>query len=108
MILFAALPIWYSFGLFVQPDIALMAGRLDFTVSQGLQNRAALFFYMGTIHELTFVQIRSKFREAALEMFFTHQFHLIHIKGRETRGIRNQSISQSVEFYVSGRMLSAA
>lgn len=61
-----SLPIGNRFGLFIQANIALMAGRLDFFLLQSLQNRTALLFHMGAVLKPALVQIGRKFPEGML------------------------------------------
>ncbi len=55
-------------GLFIKPQIAVIAGGADLPRRQGLGYRAAGFFPVGAIMELAFSDVATKIREGVLKI----------------------------------------
>ena len=108
MRLLVALPIGNGLCLLIQADIALVAGGLEFSLSQSLKDHTALFFDMGAVLETALIQIGGEFGETALKDFLAHQLHLVDVKGRKTGGICDQRIANAEQFHVSGGVTTAA
>ena len=106
--LLISLPIGDGLCLLIKADITLMAGGLNLAFCQSLANDTALFLDVGAILKAALIKIGSKFRETALKHFLAHQFHLIHIEGRETGRVGYQRITHTEKFHMTSGMAATA
>lgn len=79
-------------GFFIQPQVAVVPGGLDFPCRHGCRYRTPRFLPVGAVMELALADEWAEIRERILEVLFQDDLHLIRIEGRKTGGIRNEGI----------------
>ena len=91
--------------LFIQPQIALIAGLFDLSCLYCLNHGTPRFCPMGAIVKLTGPNIPLKIRKGVLKIFLQNDLHLVCIEGGKTRCICNKGILiQSIQLHMPGGM----